>query len=460
MPSLSKENYNLYQMILWSHYRRIITLEELAGVMHLRLSELYEYLPGTFAKNKENISVSQQELEYIVNKLSENESFRNYHLKKLKKERNLVRQYLEQEIDITDDKFAFVDVGGGGLTQGCLYELIKDRYCGPIRTFFFKIDRINLVKESITDTFLPGYLKNDLIIEMLCRAPHGSTKGYEIKAGKVEPILEDEESRLLTEHGFYDYEKGIVDFSREMCAVSEKTGIKISSIKNVLLYLKHIGEEPSEDVLEYFASMPSSETGRGKKTVEYAPKLTQEEIKEIFLTRGNAPLELFYKGTDLNYSVMRATKEEKELIEHYKKENSGTLGRFYRQESEKGLREMRKRYGRAAEYPVRLLEEKLVLYGAGKFGQDLYDRLAGDDEHRIVLWVDKNVENCRQQGLENVHYVSGIKNVNYDQIVIAVMDKKLADSIKDELEQTGIDKKKMIWFHPKQMVEWKTKGIG
>ena len=160
-------------------------------------------------------------------------------------------------------------------------------------------------------------------------------------------------SRSIIEHGFYEYEKGILDFSERIYEVSVKTGVKIGSMKNILLYLKHIAEEPSEDVLEYFASMPSSESGRGEKVVEYAPRLTREEIKTIFLKRSNEPIKFFYKGTDLNYSLLRATEEEKALVERYKRERNGTLGRFYRQEAEKELNAMRKRYGRAALYPVR-----------------------------------------------------------------------------------------------------------
>ena len=231
-------------------------------------------------------------------------------------------------------------------------------------------------------------------------------------------------------------------------------------MKKILLYIKHIAEEPTEDVLEYFASMPSSESGRGDKVVEYAPKLTKEEIKTIFLKRTNEPIEFFYKGTDLNYSLMRATEEEKALAERYKKERNGTLGRFYRQEAEKELNAMRKQYGRAALYPVRLLDEKVVLYGAGKFGQDLYKRLLEDDGHEVALWADKNAAACRQQGLANVQNVSEIRNASFDQLVIAVVDKKLAEEIQEELVQTGMEREKIIWLSPNQIVEWKVEGIG
>lgn len=464
MPSLTEEHYNLYQLILWSHVYRITSLSELSYVLHVPLQELYDFLPGLYAKRKKDSCISSQELEYITRRLSKDDDFRKYHLKHLSEERKLAQQYLAQEVDVADDAFAFVDVSGGGLTQGCLWQLLKEIYPKPIHTFFFKIDRVNLIENSITDTFMPGFLDNNLTIEMMCRAPHGQTRGYLRKGDNIVPDLETTENKALIEYGFYEYEKGILDLADEMCKVSETCGINIGSMRNVLLYLRHIAQEPSKDVLEYFASMPSSESGRGEEVVEYAPRLTQQEIKEIFLRRTNEPIEFFYKGTDLNYSVLRATEEERALIERCKREHGSVVGRIYRQDREQHQEELVKRYGRAAFYPLRLLEEKILLYGAGKFGQDLYRRLKDDTEHEVVLWVDQNAEACRQKGLLEVSDISQIDVGSDEQIVIAVMDENVADGIRRDLEHMGICGKRITWVrpytYPNPLAIWKSEGIG
>lgn len=464
MPSLSDKHYNLYQMIIWSHICRIRSLRDLAEILHIPCSELYNFLPGTYRKDKENDIISMQELEFIVRRLEKDERFRRYHLHELKNERKIVKQYLRQEIDTSDDDFAFVDVSGGGLTQGCLYELLKEWYPKPIYTFFFKVDRVNLIEKSKTITYIPSFLENNLTIEMMCRAPHGQTKGYTIKEGKCSSILEDTEVNQLISHDFYGYEKGILEFTHRMCAVSEVSGRKISSIRNMLLYIQHIAKEPSKEVLEYFASMPSNETGRGKDLVEYAPRLTEHEIREIFLHKTNEPIEFYYKGTDLNYSIMRAEKAEKMLINQCRKEHDSTLGRLYRQDKERKREELYRCYGRAAFYPVRLLEERLVLYGAGKFGQDLYKRLKEDGEHEVALWVDKNAYSFQQKGLTEVREVSEIKDTGDEQIVIAVMNEEIADEIIKELELSGILRNRIVWIkpytYPDAYVEWKTEKIG
>lgn len=464
MSSLSKEHYNLYQMIIWSHICRIRTLKDLADILHIPYPELYKYLPGTYEKDEENNIISMQELEYIVRRLEEDESFQRYHLQKLENERYIVQRYLRQEIDTSDEDFAFVEVSGGGLTQGCLYELMKEWHPEPIRTFFFKVDRVNLVEKSITYAYMPSFLQNNLTIEMMCRAPHGQTKGYIKEAGRYIPLLENTEADSLISHDFYGYEEGILEFARCMCEVPDVCDQKIGSLSNILLYIKFIAEEPSKEVLEYFASMPSNETGSGKELVEYAPRLTEQEIQEIFLGRTNEPIEFYYKGTDLNYSVMRADKTEKMLIERCKREHNSALGHLYRQEKEKKQQELRKRYGRAAFYPVRLLEERLVLYGAGKFGQDLYYRLKEDVEHEVVLWVDKDASSCRQKGLSEVKEVPEIRNVCNAQIVIAVMEANMADEIIRELESLGIIRDRIVWLkpyaYPDAYVEWRTEEIG
>lgn len=464
MASLSQNHYNLYQLILWSHADEIESLRKLASVLHIPLQELYEYLPGTYTKNKDDDHISNQELEYIARKLSQDIDFRQFHLKKLSRERQLAQEYLFQKLNFQDDGFAFVDVSGGGLTQGCLRELIKDKYSKPIRTFFFRIDRVNLIEDSITDTFMPSFFNNCLIIEMICRAPHGQTGRYVREGEEIKPVLEEIETKALITHGFYEYEKGILDFGRLISQVSLKENKNIGSIRNILCYLRHIAETPSHEVLEYFSSMPNSQSGRGNSIVEYAPKLTEEDIKNIFLKRMKEPITHFYTGSDLNYSIMRATEREKELIEKYKKEYYSTLGKLYRQKAEWKQREQYRQYGRAAFFPIRLLEETIILYGAGTFGQDLYKRLEEDEEHEVVLWVDKNASDCQKKGLNQVQNVSQINKIPDGQIVIAVMNQKVADEIFNELEQMGVRCERMIWIQPytspNPHIEWKAEGIG
>lgn len=464
MPSLSEEYYNLYQLMLWSHRARIDTLEELANVLMINVENLYKYLPGVYVYNRSKHSICGQELEYIIRKLEENPEFRKTHLQALAERRQLTQEYLRQEIDVSDDMFAFVDVSGSGLTQGCLRELMRDWYQPPIHTFFFRIDRVRLVRDSIAYVFLPSVLEHKIIIEMLCRAPHGQTNGYQKKNGKVEPVLSCNENMALIEHGFYEYEQGIMSFTRMMSQETLTSDCIVNSFRTTTLYLEAISKSPEKPVLDFFASMPSNESGRGQELIEYAPKLTDQEIKDIFLYRTYEPLAYFYKGTDLDYSLLRASEGQRQEIERYKKEHDAELGKAYRRTKEDAEEKLRQLYGRAAFYPVRALERKIVIYGAGKFGQDLYHRIVTDEEHEVVAWVDKDVDGCLQRGLKNVLSVQTIFGVEYDQIVVAVMSEAVSEEITQDLVKAGIDGSKIVWFYPypfsNSRGQWNRKGIG
>ena len=463
MTSLSEEHYNLYQLILWSHVLRIRTLEKLADVLQISLEDLYVYLPGNYSEDKNNIEINNQELEYIAYFLANNEEFKKFHLQILAEKRKTVQDYLRQEIDVSDQNFAFVDVSGGGLTQACLYQLMKEWHPEPIRTFFFKIDRVNLDKNSITDTFMPSFLENNLTIEMICRAPHGQTMGYEILNSEIVPQLDNKESLQIIDYGFHEYEKGIIESVKCLCYASEINKMQFGTMKNVLHYFKYISQNPCKEVLEYFASMPSDEAGRGE-SVEYAPRLTRDDIKRIYLERTYQPVEWFYRGTDLKYSELRASEEEKELIERYKRECYSGLGRAIRQKTEAKYQKMRRQYGSAAFYPLRLLEKKIILYGAGKFGQNLYRRIIEDRTHEVILWVDKQAEKYREHENIIVQNVDELFKYQGYQIVIAVVKEELAMSIKEELRRIGILEENIFWAeplpYPDMHAKWKNKGIG
>ena len=425
--------------------------------MHVPLDGLYSYLPGVYMLDKEHWELSSQELEYIVRTLSSDKAFMSYHLCMLQEERKLVQRYLAQEVDVSDDQFAFVDVSGGGLTQGCLSELLQEKYAKPIYTYFFKIDMVRLADNSIPEVFMPGFLENHLIIEMMCRAPHGQTESYKEEGGRIVPVMEETEGELLVRHGFKEYEEGILEFSKNMCRTALDDGLTAGNfVRNILSYMEIIATEPPEEVLEFFASMPSSESGRGY--TEYAPRLTNKEIKDIFWLRTYEPIEYYYKGTNLNYSILRASEKERDFIEKCRKEFSSIQGKLYRQENEWSQVQLRRKYGRAAFYPVRLLERKIVLYGAGKFGQDLYQRLTDDKNHEVVLWVDKNAADLRERGMTNVYSVQQIEKASYDQVVIAVMDGLTAREIQRELEELGIGKDRILWIeafqHSNIQVQW------
>lgn len=91
---------------------------------------------------------------------------------------------------------------------------------------------------------------------------------------------------------------------------------------------------------------------------------------------------------------------------------------------------------------------QIVIYGAGECGQALYQQIARTGKSKnIVAWIDKFATKEKSEkcffAIESLEKLNTLK---YEFLLIAVKDKNLSESIKDELEsQFNIPNKKIIW---------------
>lgn len=98
-----------------------------------------------------------------------------------------------------------------------------------------------------------------------------------------------------------------------------------------------------------------------------------------------------------------------------------------------------------------LRRKKVVLYCAGKVGQDYFTQLSKYCEINIVAWVDKHFENYKFDYREVVG-VEKISNFDFDILLIAVLDESVADEIRCELVKNGIQENKIVWKQPAQIL--------
>lgn len=83
---------------------------------------------------------------------------------------------------------------------------------------------------------------------------------------------------------------------------------------------------------------------------------------------------------------------------------------------------------------------KIVLYGAGTYGQRLYHYLKDTGFCDVILWVDSNFEQLRGMGFD-VYAPDTILKCEYDQIVVAVTYAKTRSAIYSELIKYVEEKK-------------------
>lgn len=90
-------------------------------------------------------------------------------------------------------------------------------------------------------------------------------------------------------------------------------------------------------------------------------------------------------------------------------------------------------------------DSNIILYGAGEVGLAYYEQLQKNHYCNVVAWIDKNGNR------KNTLYPEQIRGIKYARIVIAVDRKEMADEIKNELIDIGIDRAKLVWVKPQKI---------
>jgi len=90
-------------------------------------------------------------------------------------------------------------------------------------------------------------------------------------------------------------------------------------------------------------------------------------------------------------------------------------------------------------------KDKVVLYGAGNAGRVFYKEIIEEAVCQLVAWVDKNAKQIRKTTMLPVRDVECISDIDFDYIIIAVLDKTIFEEIEEEIIKKGIAKEKIIW---------------
>lgn len=91
-----------------------------------------------------------------------------------------------------------------------------------------------------------------------------------------------------------------------------------------------------------------------------------------------------------------------------------------------------------------LQNQRVVIYGAGNVGKDVYAQLSKYEFCNIVGWVDKNYQKYHYPYC-TVRSSGSLSDLEYDIILIAVLKENLADSIKYELIEKGVPEERIVW---------------
>lgn len=81
---------------------------------------------------------------------------------------------------------------------------------------------------------------------------------------------------------------------------------------------------------------------------------------------------------------------------------------------------------------------RLIVLGAGTFGQHLVNRLKIENQYAIVGWSDDAYKNNDIFGLK-IKSISVLLNLEYDFIIIAHINQSVSEQKERELLKNGID---------------------
>ena len=87
--------------------------------------------------------------------------------------------------------------------------------------------------------------------------------------------------------------------------------------------------------------------------------------------------------------------------------------------------------------------DNLVIYGGGTFGQHLYKKIINNKSHNIVAWIDEKHKHYSKLNLP-VDGFDKINSVEYDNIIIALIDEDNSNLARLKLIEYGVNKKKII----------------
>lgn len=437
LPAYDGSLEDFDRILRWSNMSEVLCLNDLALIFRLRTEELRGFLNGDYKDKHGEQELSEVERDSLCKQLSLNVSFREYLVQKQADNRRTLIKYLQQEIDVSDDRFAFVELSGTGFTQKCLAGIIGNFYQGEIKNFYYKLDTIQENGKCIFFNFYPSWLQRSYMLELLCRAPHGQTESYIEKDEYIFPVLESLEGEQTRVYGAEQYRDAVLAYVDQMehIYISNKLPY-VAQMKILREYMNVIAEKPPERVAKYFCYMPFSSGGRQKSIVEFAPPVTKKQLRKIYFWKSVDNFRRVYQGDTLDYALLVSpeARRYKESCQIYRKKR---IGRWL-VEGNRYLR-TRQKPGTAFFCPWVLLRGHIVIYGAGKVGQT-YVRQAKQRYAKCnsLLWVDSDYARLQAEGFD-LKSPEEIRNHSFDRIIVAIHNDEAKQEIGNQLLEMGVE---------------------
>ena len=314
----SNQDFDKYVDALFEEYNNRLSIDFLSYRLGIDSKTLQKILDVKTSKQIFN----KKQREYLKNKIKNNPAIKDKILTILEEKRELLKDYLKQEIDFSESNLAFVDLQGTGRTQDAIAKVLNDITPCNITTMYFSSDYPKVQsKNSKKIAFYAGEIELICFIELLGRTPDGQTIGYYRDNNKVIPITEKGYTKQINNWGIQDYIKGIntfVDFLSENLVknnLSYNFGFKIY-LTNRDFIINHLDKNTSR----ILGDIPWTAIGDESKKLTTAPELTFTKALLCFI---------FNKKIHTDFPQIVTARSKKFNIKIYKLQNKyGSLRKF------------------------------------------------------------------------------------------------------------------------------------
>lgn len=302
LPALSLENKRLkaqfVETLMWVY-------NNLDKMLDLSFKELNEVLPVEFRNYRR--TMSDKKLKKFKEFLIKDDNWMKLVIEKNKSKRETAVRYLKQLADNANgENFAFVDVDGTRFTMNCMSSLMREVYDGKVTTFY--LTSTPNVFEPIDIDYHHFYaLKRSLVghvMELLARAPHGQTLGYEEKDGVMVPILEKIPEKIFEDWNFDKFISGIETFTSCMNEYEKQFNtISFEDQQIMEKYIQFMSRDVDRDTANLLGTIVHSLYGNEQK--EFAPKIHFGGALKYIITKKMATESILYSKVRSNILVQK-----------------------------------------------------------------------------------------------------------------------------------------------------------
>lgn len=247
----------------------LMSVEFFAQRLNITVEELKKFIE---VKNKSK-HLSALETDWLVKRVLSNKPLKDFIIEKNRPRKELFIKYIEQEIDLSKNDFAFVELNGTGRTQDNIVKLISERLNSSVISFF--LISLSDMKQNKNSKkvfyFYPGeHLAG--FLELFCRTEHGQTVGYKYANGVIVPVFEVKKYTQMEQWGYREYIEGIKLYTNLFCKYINLNTVNNLSFNLFENYFKYFRYNIDHNMEELIRKIPFLIYGNETMVKEYLPK--------------------------------------------------------------------------------------------------------------------------------------------------------------------------------------------